>query len=173
MGHRCCRLRFFPLRSVNPPVKAAFLQAAGSSQHQDSFCMHGCAHVCVCSVRIWGCLYIHLFSELVEKRWICAWLCWVKAGCSVALCLLRFPYFSLTLHNVLLLMWCVLFLPWMITSMTNSSIQFSSDVIEVLQLCLLLLLSVLYFKQDKINQQLCSSRFNVPLKLSWINGCRL
>lgn len=56
-----------------------------------------------------GCLYIHLFSELVEKRWIRAWLCWVKAGCSVALCLLRFPHFSLTLHNVLLLMWCVLF----------------------------------------------------------------
>lgn len=50
--------------------------------------------------------------------------------------------------------------------MTNSSIQFSSDVIEVLQLRLLLLLSVLYFKQDEINQQLCSSRFNVPLKLS-------
>lgn len=35
--------------------------------------------------------------------------------------------------------------------MTNSSFQLPSDVIDVLQLRLLLLLSVLHFKQDKIN----------------------
>lgn len=48
--------------------------------------------------------------------------------------------------------------------MTHSSIQFSSDVIGVVQLHLLLLLSVLYLKQGPINQQLCSSRFNGPIK---------
>lgn len=48
--------------------------------------------------------------------------------------------------------------------MTNSSFQLPSDVIDVLQLRLLLLLSVLHFKQDKINEQLCRPRFNCPIK---------
>lgn len=40
----------------------------------------------------------------------------------------------------------------------------AAEMTGVLQLHLLLFLSVLYFKQDKINQQLCTSRFNGPIK---------